>query len=50
MRTSRQSATTNPAGGLKIVRGDSPEDHKRNDFFRNPKKVAKKQDRPSQRD
>jgi hypothetical protein len=48
--TSKQSATTNPAGGLKIVRDDSQQEYKRGDFFRDLKKVAKKQDRPSQRD
>ena len=32
MQVSKQSATTNPAGGLKIVRDDSREDDKRSDF------------------
>lgn len=50
MRISKQSATTNPAGGLKIIEGDSRPDHKRSDFFRDLKKVAKKQDRPSRPD
>jgi hypothetical protein len=48
--TSKQSATTNPAGGLKIVRDETQQEYKRGDFFRDPKKVAKKQDRPSRPD
>jgi hypothetical protein len=50
MATIKQSATTNPAGGLKIVRDDSQQEYKRGDFSRDLKKAAKKQDRPSRPD
>lgn len=42
MRISRQSHTTNPAGGLKIVGIDLRRDYKREDFFHDLKKVVKK--------
>lgn len=47
MRVSKTSETANPAGSPK-VRDTTLRDYKRSDFFRDLKKVAKKQDRPSQ--
>lgn len=41
--------TANPAGSPKI-RDLTPRGYERKDFFRDLKKVAKKRDRPSQRD
>lgn len=50
MRATRGAASTaNPAGSPK-VRDTTPRVYERKDFFRDLKKVAKKQDRPSQRD
>jgi hypothetical protein len=52
MRVSRQSHTTNPAGGLKIVRTEPQRDYKREDFFNDVKKVVRKlpPDHPSRSD
>lgn len=49
MRVSRQSDTTNPSGGLKVIEDAPKRDFKREDFFRDLKKASRKQDRPSQR-
>jgi hypothetical protein len=50
MQASTQSATTNPAGGLKIIRDDPHKKYKRSDDICDLKKVAKKQDRSSRPD
>lgn len=50
MRVSRQSSTTNPSGGLEVVENAPRDGFKREDFFRDLKKAAKKQSQPSQPD
>lgn len=50
MQVRRESGTTNPSGSFKIVEDDPRQGYQRSDFFRDLKKVAKKQDRPSQPD
>jgi hypothetical protein len=50
MQIRKESGTANPAGSFRIVEAAPTESYKRADFFRDLKKVAKKQDRPSRPD
>ncbi len=47
--TKEASNTANPAGSPKVT-DTTPQNYKRRDFFRDLKKVTKKQNQPSQRD
>jgi len=50
MRVSRESNTTNPVGSIRITRDTPQKDYGREDFSRDLKKAAKKQDRLSEHD
>jgi hypothetical protein len=50
MQVNTRNGTTNPAGSPKFTEATPKDAYRREDFFCDLKKVAKKQERPSQRD